>query len=1105
MVDAVKCWVEPLTIPTYPAAQPDRNPMFLESRVYQGSQGKFYPLPFIDRISDEKEDKIYQAVFLENEFLKIMILPELGGRIHGGLDKTNNYNFIYHNRVIKPALVGLAGPWVSGGIEFNWPQHHRPTTYMPVDFTIQENSDGSKTVWLSEIEPLNFMKGMVGLTLYPGKSYLEARVQLYNRTALPQTFLWWANLAVHANDSYQSIFPPDVHYVADHAKRAMSTFPIATGKYYDIDYAPGTDITWYKNIPVPSSYMIAKSDYDFMGGYDHAKAAGTLHVANHHVAPGKKQWTWGAGEFGQRWGDNLTDEDGPYIELMSGVFTDNQPDFSWLQPYETRTFSQYWYPIREMGYVRQANLEAALNLEKQGLVVTLRANTTSSRPVAKLSLFTADHLLREWNADIAPDRPFQADFILPGEFAQSDLTAELQDKSGQSLVKYTLPAASPVSQDPPEPAQPAPLPGEITSTETLYLTGLHLEQYRHATFNPADYYLEALRRDPSDARNNNALGLLLFRQGYFAQAAGHFKQAVETLTQKNPNPYDGEPFYNLGLALRSLEDFEGAYKAFYKATWNYAWQGAAFYALAQLESSRGNFEEALRLLAKAQAANPLNTKARNLQAALLRKLGQPGNAAEIVRQTLDLDILDSWAPFELHLALNGLEATKQSLAVQFTEATNRLASSLTNYLSLAIDYAEAGFFNDAIEVLKTYPTGPGLPDPQVYYFLAYYLDKTGQVEQSLDFYRQAATLVPDYCFPNRLEAIAVLQSAISKNPTDSFAPYYLGNLFYDKKRYEEAIQAWEEARRRGAGFSTVSRNLGLAYYNNRNDADRAHAAYLAACRENPNDARLLYELDQLEKRLNFAPKGRLKRLEQNLALVEWRDDLYLELVTLYNDLDQPEKALDLINKRHFHPWEGGEGKVPAQFVQAHLLTGRKLLDQGQNREALVHYEAALHFPANLGEGYHQVFTGQAMQYFYAGLASQELPDESQARYFWEQAVNDVKLIKSNDFYRGLAALKLGQNTLAGEIFAGLAAAGDHQLRHPAKIDYFATSLPTFLIFKDDLSKLSLIEAYYWRGLGFLGQGQPAAARTEFEKVLELDVNHQGAKNGLVELALARKP
>ena len=299
MINEVKVWMEDITIPTYPIGKPEKNPMFLEKRVYQGSSGVVYPHAVIEKISDEKVDQTYKAVFLENEYVKMMVLPELGGRIQMAYDKVKERHFIYYNQVVKPALVGLTGPWISGGIEFNWPQHHRPSTFEAVDHTIEENADGSKTIWVNEVERMFRTKGMAGFTLYPGKAFIEIKGKLYNRTPFPQTFLWWANPAVKVNDDYQSIFPPDVYAVFDHGKRDVSAFPIAKGTYYKVDYSPGTDISKYKNIPVPTSYMAIASKYNFIGGYEHDSQGGLLHVANHHIAPGKKQWTWGHGEFGK--------------------------------------------------------------------------------------------------------------------------------------------------------------------------------------------------------------------------------------------------------------------------------------------------------------------------------------------------------------------------------------------------------------------------------------------------------------------------------------------------------------------------------------------------------------------------------------------------------------------------------------------------------------------------------------------------------------------------------------------------------------------------------------------------------------------------------------
>jgi hypothetical protein len=423
---------ESLVLPTYLPAEPDRNPMFLETRVYQGSSGRVYPLPFYDRIAEKPVPHTWNAIYLENEFLRVLILPELGGRIHRLVDKTNGYDLIYYQPVIKPALVGLAGPWISGGIEFNWPQHHRPSTFMPADAHIESHATGAITVWLSEHDPMVRMKGMHGVCLHPGRAVLELKVRVYNRTSDPQTFLWWANVATRVHERYQSFFPPDATFVADHAKRAMSTFPLCTDHYYGVDYAgrarhgvpahetprqyrpsgdhPVNDLSWYANIPVPTSYMCMGTRADFFGGYDHWQHAGIVHVADHHISPGKKQWTWGNHEFGYAWDRNLTDprKDGeypPYIELMAGVFTDNQPDFSFLQPGETKSWSQYWYPIQQIGPAHHANTEAAVSLRVEERVVFVGVAVTCAKSGVRVTLRRNGKTIATFIRDLSPSSP----------------------------------------------------------------------------------------------------------------------------------------------------------------------------------------------------------------------------------------------------------------------------------------------------------------------------------------------------------------------------------------------------------------------------------------------------------------------------------------------------------------------------------------------------------------------------------------------------------------------------------------------------------------------------------------------------------------------------
>ena len=538
----VRAWEEIVMLPTYSIGKEEKNPVFLEKRVYQGSTGSVYPYPVVEKIEDEKHDHPWRAFFIENEYIKVMILPELGGRIQMAYDKVKKRHFVYYNQVIKPALVGLTGPWISGGIEFNWPQHHRPSTYLPTDCTIEEFPDGSKTIWCSEVERMFRTKGMAGFTLYPGKAYIEIKAKVYNRTPFPQTFLWWANPAVVVNKDYYSVFPPDVNAVFDHGKRAVSSFPIATGEYYKVDYSAGVDISRYKNIPVPTSYMAINSKFDFVGGYEEHIEAGLLHVADHHVNAGKKQWTWGHGDFGQAWDRNLTDEDGPYIELMTGMYCDNQPDFAWLQPYEEKSWVQYFMPYQKVGMVKNATRDALINLlpDGQDRMKVILYTTAAHREVRVMlthaingKIYLDDHIA------VAPDNAYTNTVACDTQKTE-ELKLTVLDENGKVLVSYQ--AEKPEIRPIPEPAKAALDPKKIASMEQLFLTGHHLEQYRHATYRPMDYYMEALSRDEGDIRCNNAVGLLLMRRGRFAEAQKYFDRAIATQTERNPNPYDGEPY-----------------------------------------------------------------------------------------------------------------------------------------------------------------------------------------------------------------------------------------------------------------------------------------------------------------------------------------------------------------------------------------------------------------------------------------------------------------------------------------------------------------------------------------------------------------------------------
>lgn len=1096
----VKAWRETVVIPTYEVGTPEKNPIFLEKRVYQGSSGVVYPYPVIERISDEKVDKEWHAIWIENEYIKVMILPELGGRVQMAYDKIKQRHFVYYNHVIKPALVGLTGPWISGGIEFNWPQHHRPSTYLPVDSTIEENADGSVTVWVSETEKMFHQKGMAGFTLRPGKAYLEIKGQLYNRTNVPQTFLWWANPAVAVNDYYQSVFPPDINAVFDHGKRAVSSFPIATGTYYKMDYSAGVDISNYKNIKVPTSYMGVNSMYDFEGGYENDTQAGMLHVANHHVSPGKKQWTWGNGDFGQAWDRNLTDEDGPYIELMAGVFTENQPDFTWLMPYEEKRFTQYFMPYRELGVVKEATKDLIMNIDfvdDQGKVtqentsgkVNFKLFATSKQEV-RVILDDKEGECYDKVVTLSPEKVLD-ETIEVGDSSWYNLAFTIKSLDGKNLMiwEHEDDEIRPI----PDPAEAALLPEQIKTNDQLYLTGLHLEQYRHATYNPVDYYEEALRRDPMDYRCNNALGLWYIRKCRFDKAEKYLRRAVKVLMKRNPNPYDGEPIYNLGLVLKYQGNIWEAYDMFYKSTWNGAWQDAGFFECAQISVMQHRMDDASEEIENSLIRNTHNHKARALKAAILRLTDKKDEAVAWCEESLKIDQFNYGCLFELFLSTDDKKYLDKMVEM--------MHGMPNNYDELALDYAGAGLYGEALKVLQAAIDNKAIT-PMTYYYLGWVLRKkdTDDWEIAESAYDQASKYPSDYCFPNRPEAVLALNDAMHMNKKDAKAPYYLGCLYYDKRQYDVAMEVWRESAEIDAKFPTVWRNLALGLFNKEHKGEKAVKCMEKAFLLDIADARILMELDQLYKRLGYNHAMRLKHLQQYPELIAKRDDLLLEEIILLNQTGQYEEAMKKLDAHQFHPWEGGEGKVSGQYQLCRLELAKKALVAKDYDTAISLLEECLVYPHHLGEG--RLYGAQENDFYYflgCAYAAKGMADK--AKECWEEATkgpqepaaamyyNDAKPDKI--FYQGLALLKLGRNDEAHGRFYKLVNYGKNHLFEDVVMDYFAVSLPDLQIWEGDLNLSNQIHCNYMLALGFYGLGNKKHAERYLKKASQLDKNHLG--------------
>ncbi|GAA1794998.1 DUF5107 domain-containing protein [Agromyces lapidis] len=902
-------WDEPICIRTYEADEPSRYPMFLDHRVYQGSSGRVYPIPFTERIAEQSSMREWRAVHLENRYLRLVILPELGGRIHVGYDKVNDYDFFYRNNVVKPALVGLAGPWISGGVEFNWPQHHRPATYLPVETSIEEGADGSVTVWCADHDPFARMSALHGVRLRPESTVVELVVRLHNRTKERQTFLWWANVAARADGGYQAFFPEDVRYVADHARRALTAFPEADRPYYGVDYPALAEdvpdaarIDAYRNIPVPTSYMIVDSQQDFFGGYDHAAGGGFVHWAERRVSPGKKLWTWGDAPFGHAWDAQLTDDDGPYVELMAGVYTDNQPDFSWILPGEAKAFTQFWYPIPAIGAAHQATPDAAVHVDR-GDAVTARFAVTSPQPGATLRLLDDDRVVATRTEDLVPGVPA----VITGESPEGEPAVDLLDRDGRLLVRWTPSRVDDAGE--PWVAEEPPPPEAIESVEELYLTGLHLQQYRHPTRSPLGYWRAALERDPGDVRTNLALADHDYRAGRYEPAVGRTRLALARLTRRNANPLDAEAFYLLGLALGRLGRRAEAEQAFGKAGWDGTWAAAAGFALAQSLGRRGQNRSALRVLDSLDGVVGHDARRTALRAIVLRRLGRGGEARELVLTALEADPLD---------------ATLRHLAGAEVAAEGGLL------LDIAIDLRDAGAVAESLAVLERAAAAPitaaGNQRPIACYLAAALLDEQGRAEEAAQHRSRARDCDASWAFPHGLDAHDALRAALAADESDDVAHSLLGMLLFAHGRRAEAARHWDEAVALGSREPVLLRNAAIAAYNVDGDEARAWSYFELAIAAAPADARLHYERDQLAIRLCHGALERLERLKAVEPLVLSRDDFTIEYVTLLTAEGQAASAHEILSTRRFRPWEGGEGRAVAAWDAALNALGLPLAD-----------------------------------------------------------------------------------------------------------------------------------------------------------------------------------
>ena len=1041
-----RIWQEDMVIPTYELGEEERLPIFYKLRINQGTKGDIYPYKNKDILTLEKnEAHTYKALCLENDYIRVTVLPELGGRIYEGYDKVNDYNFVYKNQVIKPALIGLNGAWISGGIEFNWPQHHRPTTFSPVEYVIEEESDGSVTAWVGETESKNGQKSLMGVNIHPQRSYITAKIKLYNPTPQKEAFHWWANLAVHVNDSYRLMFPPDIDYITFHDRTHVSPFPIVKDEFAGADFKDGVDIRYVKNLPPASSFFIFDSEYSFMAGYDDSKDMGTVHVADHFLSPGKKFFCWGSAGYGQEWQKNLTDEDGDYIEIMTGCFTDNQPDFTWIMPYETKTFEQRWYSLHGIKDLKNANEEGAIGVWESKNGIQIAFNVTA--PGSVILNVNGEQAVY----DAVPGEVYTYETSIVS--GVDDVQVCLSDAEGKELVSWSKIPMYFEDKELPQIRQKPKKPEEIETNDELWINGMHIEQYKHAVIDPSIYYLEALKRDPGDLRCNVAMGALMYRKGDFKQAVSYLETAVKRAISRNPNPIDAECYYQLGLAYRQIGDRKKALAAFKRAAWTYAWKSPSLQQSAEIELMSGDMRNALADMNAALETNIRSLRTLVQRSALWIRMGMSEEAKEKAYETLSYDPLDVSSYMTLYLC-GDLDAA--------AKIQNILKGKTVAYINLAEYYLSAGLYEEGMKALLLCPKETAM----INFCKAWTVDQIGHQELSVEYINKGEVSTQEDVFPSSLFDLQVLEFVVN-NSNSALAAYYQGCIYYSRDYDPKAAECWKMAVKRNPEFADAHRVLAQAVFEcfgDKEDAEKEIEKALELSRE----PRIFFEYYQLKKVLGASDAELLKLLEDNMDLVEKRQDLNLQYIERLARLGRLSDAENLLKNGTFYTYEGGEGLVPAMHAFVNIRLGMQALHSSENEKALEYFKYAASSPEQFHEGY-KYQEKLAYLHYYLALGYEAVGDLKSMERELKNAADQYDNEGESQYFKGLALRKLGDEKAADQLFKRLKERAEEILANQTLQFFlgFPAALPFEQSQRRTIEKMGYTALFY----GQLGAGE----------------------------------
>lgn len=944
-----------VTMPTYPFSDP--NPVASAVNEYPN----MYPYYRFDGFTDKAIDKKWKVVELENDYIRVLIFPEIGGKVWAAIEKKTGQPFLYYNHAVKFRDVAMRGAWTSGGIEFNYGIiGHTPNCATPVDYLTRKNADGSVSCIVGTLDLVTRTNWRVEINLPADKAYFTTRSFWHNGNGMPQPYYHWSNAAIPSEGNLEFVAPGN-SYIGHEGE--TGNWPMHPDSGKDLSFYEQNDFGEYK-----AYHVLGRHDH-FFGGYWHEKNRGMAHYAAKDEKPGKKLFIWGLSEQGMIWENILSDRDGQYVEVQSGrLLNQNVERSSYtpfkqisFMPYATQGWVEYWFPVLQTRGISMANPLGTLHVQKSNRRVHVYFSAVS-KLADTLVLYGNDKPLYKKLLRLNPLDVFTDSVTI------DDPALKIEIRIGGNKMVYREEQASDTL------SRPLSSPQQLEeSAYHLYRVGA--DRLAQRFYAEADILLQkALLKDAALVPALTSLSELKYYEMKYDSAAYYAYKALALDT------YDGAANYFFGLASLQLNKWHDAEDAFSMATLTTLYQGAAYTALAEMALKRQQYETALAYADKALDVNRKNISGLEIKLMAYRHLNMPAPANAVADSLLVLDPLNHFAVYEKYL----LDSVRTSYHTFSSRLQNEMPEQ--TILELAIRYQAKGFMKEAVALLERLPQSA-----EALYWLAWLSrEKTETVLQLL---KKADGLSPHLVFPFRQESAVVLDWAQTQNGSWK-SKYYLA-LIYRAHNNQRALALLEECGEK-PDFAP--------FYITRMQYVKADSSQ---------------RLQHIQKAVTFDPSNwRYQKLLAEYFIEREQYAKALEITSVYHRKHpgdykmgmlyvrtlllnkQYKKADEILSGLTILPYEGATDGHEL-YRESKLMQAVQLMRKKQFKKALSFIQQSKTWPANLGAGkpYDSAIDVQLQDYLLA-LCYQGLGQHLQ----YQQALNQIANLQAG--YRNNPASKL---------------------------------------------------------------------------------------------------